>query len=547
MTLAPGQIIDGKYRIIRSLGEGGMGAVLLGENTRIGRQVAIKVLHASLAEQGTQVERFELEAQLAAKIGSEHIVEVFDMGDLPNGESYMVMEYLQGESLGDRLSRERRLTPELLTGVAAQALSGLARAHEARIIHRDMKPDNIFLARRGNTETVKLLDFGVSKLLADNQRRDGSNLTLGGTLVGTPAYMSPEQARGHAIDHRTDLYALGVVLYECACGHTPFGSDNIQQILFQVALEEPPALLSIVPDLDPQFAAIVARAMARQPEDRFQSADEFREAVMAWREERGLDPEGLGLILRTPARTPAFSHLALETSPTQPGTRLANTPMSVSSTPPPGGAGLGTMGTIVGNIERPSTVPPPRRRNAGIFVLGTLGAMAVIGFSLHRAPGFGASAAQSQLAAPVAAETQTSEPTSQATAEATRSAEAAHSSSDAASATARGQASAPSRGRPAAQPSQPAQAVQAVQGIAARTESISRTATPSSPSAATSAAAPSVASSAPAAPASAAPVASASPAPAAASAKAPAADTSAPASAPEASQTAKARRFRTDL
>ncbi|RYE94269.1 MAG: serine/threonine protein kinase, partial [Myxococcales bacterium] len=267
--LSPGQIIDGKYRIERCLAEGGMGAVYLGQNTRIGRQVAIKVLHGVLAKQGVQVERFEQEAQLLARIGSQYIVEVLDMGDLPSGDSYMVMEYLEGESLGERLHRRKRLEPDEAVQIVEQALTGLEAAHGAGVVHRDIKPDNLFLQRRPEGELIKILDFGVSKLQLDTQDLRHSKLTLNGTLVGTPQYMSPEQARGHETDHHTDIFAMGIVLFECIAGETPFVGENMHDLLFKVALEEPRTLASLRPDVDPKLESIVRRATARSPDNRY--------------------------------------------------------------------------------------------------------------------------------------------------------------------------------------------------------------------------------------------------------------------------------------
>src|SRR5499426_460893 len=157
MSLQPGDIIDGKYRIVRLLGEGGMGAVYEGENTRIHRRVAIKVLHAGVAEQGEAVARFEREAQAAGRIGSEHIVEVLDLGTLPNGDRYLVMEFLDGEGLGARIKSRGRLSAQELGSVAHQLMEGLAAAHGAGIIHRDLKPDNVFLlrSRGGKADFVK--------------------------------------------------------------------------------------------------------------------------------------------------------------------------------------------------------------------------------------------------------------------------------------------------------------------------------------------------------------------------------------------------------
>src|SRR3954453_1951729 len=209
--LSTGDIIDGKYRIIRLIGEGGMGSVYEGENTRIHRRAPIKVLHSGIAEQAEAVARFEREAQAAGRIGSDHIVEVLDLGALANGDRYLVMEFLDGEGLGSRIKARGRIAPPDMYPIANQLLEGLAAAHGAGIIHRDLKPDNVFLlkSRGGQTDFVKLLDFGISKF---NQLSgdSGFSMTRTGAVMGTPYYMAPEQAKGSRdLDHRVDLYAAG--------------------------------------------------------------------------------------------------------------------------------------------------------------------------------------------------------------------------------------------------------------------------------------------------------------------------------------------------
>src|SRR5262245_58472130 len=190
--MTAGQVIDGKYRITRLLGTGGMGAVYEGENVRIRRKVAIKMLHSSVSTQREVVIRFEKEAQAAALVGSEHICEVLDLGTLVDGTRYMVMEYLEGETLSTRIKRDGRLTPAMSIPVLAQVLEALGAAHAAGIIHRDLKPDNIFILpqRGGIRDFVKILDFGVSKF--SQLSGEEMNVTRAGAVVGTPYYMSPE-------------------------------------------------------------------------------------------------------------------------------------------------------------------------------------------------------------------------------------------------------------------------------------------------------------------------------------------------------------------
>ncbi len=294
MALTTGDIIDEKYRIVRLIGEGGMGAVYEGENLRIHRRVAIKVLHAGVAENADAVQRFEREAQAAGRIGSEHIVEVLDLGNLANGDRYMVMEFLDGESLSDRIQSYGRLSPAQLYPIARQMLEGLEAAHGAGIIHRDLKPDNVYLlkGRRGQADFAKLLDFGISKF-SQLSGESGFSMTRTGAVMGTPYYMSPEQAKGaKEMDHRADLYAVGVILYESVTGQVPFNADTFNELLFKIVLEQPPPVEQLVPDIDPGFAAIIARGMAREAAHRYQTAEEFQQALDAWAQ-TGVGPEAL--------------------------------------------------------------------------------------------------------------------------------------------------------------------------------------------------------------------------------------------------------------
>jgi serine/threonine-protein kinase len=282
MSLQIGQIIDDKYRIAGIIGEGGMGAVYEGENLRIRRRVAIKVLHAETAANADVVRRFEREAQAAGTIGNDHILEVLDLGTLQGGERYMVMEFLDGEPLSGRLKRRGRLTPNELYPIVKQVLLGLAAAHGAGIIHRDLKPDNIFILREkaGQRDYVKIIDFGISKF---SQTGGDHAMTRTGTVMGTPYYMSPEQASGSSeADSRSDLYAVGVVLYESVTGHVPFEGNTFNELLFKIVLSDVQPVQRLAPDIDPAFASIITKAMARPVDQRFQTAAQFVAALDNW-------------------------------------------------------------------------------------------------------------------------------------------------------------------------------------------------------------------------------------------------------------------------
>lgn len=289
MNFEAGHVIDGKYRISRVLGAGGMGAVYEGENIRIGRRVAIKVLHAEAASAPDLRRRFEREARVAAKIGSSNICDVLDLGDLDTGHAFLVMEYLEGETLDAFMTREPRLQAHEITPIVVQMLDGLSAMHGASIIHRDLKPANVFLT---NTGVVKLLDFGISKFQV--QTEEMGQKTETGALLGTPLYMSPEQSRGAELDGRSDLYCVGVILYRALAGHHCFEADNLPQLLFKTAIEEPIPLLPRVDAVDQSFVPIVEKAMAKKPEDRYQTARELRDAIDEWLREHhpevGLPP-----------------------------------------------------------------------------------------------------------------------------------------------------------------------------------------------------------------------------------------------------------------
>ena len=272
-ALPVGALIAGKLRVVRALGIGGMGTVYEVEHELTRHRRALKLLHAELASSPQIVARFLREASAAGRIGSPHIVETFDAGRLESGEPYLVMEMLDGQSLGSILDEAGKLPEADAIDWIAQACDGAQAAHDAGIIHRDIKPDNLFIQRSGR---VKLLDFGISKfdpVLTGEQRLTG-DLTL-----GTPFYMAPEQtSKTSSVDSRADVYALGVVLYECVTGERPFSAETYPQLVVQIHLGDyTPA--SSISGTSALLDGIIARAMARNPADRFQRPAELAQAL----------------------------------------------------------------------------------------------------------------------------------------------------------------------------------------------------------------------------------------------------------------------------
>jgi serine/threonine-protein kinase len=370
MSLSTGDIIDGKYRIVRMIGEGGMGAVYEAENMRIHRKVAIKVLHAGVAQTGEAVSRFEREAQAAGRIGSEHIVEVLDLGNLPSGDRYMVMEFMDGDALSGRIRDRVRLTPGEIYPIMHQLLEALAAAHGAGIIHRDLKPDNVYLlkSRGGKADFVKLLDFGISKF---NQLSgdSGFSMTRTGAVMGTPYYMAPEQAKGsRELDHRVDLYAAGVILYEAITGEVPFNADTFNELLFKIVLEAAKPVEQVVPNLDPTFAAIVNKSMAREPAARFQSAREFQQALEQWAS--GAGPQ-LAAALNASAQAHLGAPAAHQHVPT--GQHAVVGTGQHAAVAPAHTLGTGTPGNWA-NTGGYAAAGVPKKSNAGLVIgLGVLG------------------------------------------------------------------------------------------------------------------------------------------------------------------------------
>jgi serine/threonine-protein kinase len=236
-----GTTLDGRYRILRRIGEGGMGIVYEAEHVVLEKRVALKVLRDDFSSRPEVVERFRQEAKSASRIGNEHIVDISDFGETPDGSSYFVMELLDGEDLATVLQRETTIPLARAADILLQCCKALGAAHSKGIVHRDMKPENIFLTQReGRPDFVKIVDFGIAKMSdIETKGTPGRKLTKTGMIFGTPEYMSPEQAAGKPLDHRVDIYALGVIFFEMLTGRVPFVGDTFMGILTQHMFEPP--------------------------------------------------------------------------------------------------------------------------------------------------------------------------------------------------------------------------------------------------------------------------------------------------------------------
>ncbi len=277
-----GRVLNDRYRVVRRLGEGGMGAVYEAHHELIDKRVVIKVLHEDMAKDAEIVERFRREARAATAIGNEHIVDVTDMGELADGSPFLVMEFLEGCALADVVEEDGPLTVARAVAIVAQICDALGAAHAKGIVHRDLKPDNVFLIRRKGADFVKVLDFGISKM-KEIPGLDGS-LTKTGVAMGTPSYMAPEQAQGlRTVDQRADIYAVGVILFELLAGTLPFDAPTYPALLLKVMTESAPVLTQLRADVPPGLAALVLRMLEKQPEGRPTTMEEVAEALAPFR------------------------------------------------------------------------------------------------------------------------------------------------------------------------------------------------------------------------------------------------------------------------
>jgi serine/threonine-protein kinase len=279
----PGTVIAGKYRIESMIGKGGMGSVWAATHLGLGQRVAVKLIAKRYAGSREARQRFDLEAKAAAQLRSRFVVQVYDNGETEDGTPYIVMELLLGESLDQRIQRQGPVPLDAALRIIGQVGRALSRAHSLGIVHRDLKPENIFMTRTedDDAEIAKVLDFGIAKIKSPDSGAGGSG-TRTGAVLGTPLFMSPEQARGlKSVDHRTDIYSLGMVLYMMLTGQSAFSGESFGDILVAICTQPLPSFGVVAKWLPPGLDAWLQRACAREPTERFQSIDEMLEALSA--------------------------------------------------------------------------------------------------------------------------------------------------------------------------------------------------------------------------------------------------------------------------
>jgi serine/threonine-protein kinase len=302
-----GRVLSERYRIIRKIGEGGMGCVYQAEHALIEKKIALKILFQDLTRRADLVARFLQEAKSASRIGHENVIDISDFGQSPEGLVYIAMEYLEGQDLGRTLKAQKTMDWLRARPILMQITKALRAAHGHGIIHRDMKPENVYLVQRdGRPDFVKVLDFGIAKVVTTDA--DGPRLTQAGMIFGTPEYMSPEQAQGQEPDQRVDVYAVGCIMYQMLTGSVPFMADSFMGILTKHLLEPVVPPRKRRPDLDilPEVEAVCLRAMEKERDKRFSDMDGFYRALGA---AGGMPFESSGAFVAPPAslRYPALA------------------------------------------------------------------------------------------------------------------------------------------------------------------------------------------------------------------------------------------------
>jgi pentapeptide MXKDX repeat protein len=392
-----GQVLDGRYRIEKLLGEGGMGEVYLATHIYIEKKVAIKLLRAEITSSSEAVKRFHQEARSSSSIGHKNIIKIEDFGKTEDGLLYLAMEFLDGDALSD-IMLEGPMENSRALGIMIQTCSGLAVAHAKGIVHRDMKPENVIIVRdEDDKEVVKILDFGIAKMTSGDG--EGNGLTKTGTIFGTPHYMSPEQAMGRNLDHHSDIYSIGVMMFELFTGSVPFKAESFMGILTQHITEERPKPTGLKTEIPQLIEDCILKSMALKPEDRFDSMDDFIKELVRIGKELGLETPAA-----PPPRAAAPVAPAVQTPPAPmtgtnpplaatmapagmmgPGTYPPNTgaaPMAPAGTFPPG---TQAPGSYPPGTQAPGSYPPGVAAPAGTFPPQSTGYMTP-GFSQTQSP-----------------------------------------------------------------------------------------------------------------------------------------------------------------
>ncbi len=386
----PSALVAGKYRLTSLLGRGGMGSVWAGVHTTLGTKVAVKFIDAEHVDSAEARHRFENEARAAAALRSKHVVEVYDHGLMDDGRPFIVMEFLDGEPLDRRLDRLGRLAPKDTARIVGMVCRGLAKAHAAGIVHRDLKPENVFLVwdDEDGADVAKVVDFGIAKFT--DASTTSSSATRTGSVLGTPYYMSPEQARGlRSVDYRADLWSVGVIAYRCMTGRLPFEGEAVGDVLVKLCTAPIPVPSSVAPDLPPAFDAWLLHALGREPESRFQSAMELGRALA----------NVCGLT--APLTPNSGEQLALDalpprTSPMPGRVPLQNSPFAATTPSPALTPATVQTGAPITQTPAPSTKP-----TKSAVIVAALAAFAVLGIGIGvLVKGFGRSEAPLATGAP---------------------------------------------------------------------------------------------------------------------------------------------------
>jgi serine/threonine-protein kinase len=376
-----GEILNEKFRVDRVLGEGGMGVVVAATHLQLGEQVALKFLREEAMSDANVVQRFAREARTSARIRSEHVARVYDVGELPNGLPFIVMELLSGKDLAAYIEENGALPISEAVDYVLQTCEALAEAHSAGIIHRDLKPSNLFLTQRADGSTVvKVLDFGISKIMSDASGVNDPSLTQTAMVIGTPSYMSPEQMRGRReIDVRADIWSLGVILHEALTGVLPFLGETLTDLCARIYTETPPPVSGVRPDAPEPLDQIVARCLNKEPDARYPDVGSLASELVSFGPaDAGARAARIVRILegRTGAGTsqPPAARSGRQTKPS----RNPSSPMGASFGAPPAVRRSNPIGSIAASSLPTPASFSPRSIKAPIIAVVSIGAVAIV-------------------------------------------------------------------------------------------------------------------------------------------------------------------------